>query len=418
MSGSARTGFAVALASIVAVGIVAVAALLLLATAREQPPAPMPTASESGTVTRSDATAPSPAEIDRSAVLVMWSRGELSPSIAERAAQLLHVTAAAFVRSETVGLVGSRDADGRPVDQLEGGWRIPVDVAAVEPSALAATLPDGPAREAVAALEPGQVLLPESAAALRRVGVGGQLDLAGRSGLQVVGVVPDGAVRNAEIVLHAADADAAGLDPDGSIVVRHDAPDGASTEDLREALRALAPGDRPARVVDVRGGGSRHRAPLVLSLLEVKSRFGEFAYQPRAGVREITIDPAWVDRHIVSAEVPILGTVRCHEAIVEDLRGALGEIVGSGLAHEIDPSAYGGCYYPRLIAVGRDRLSRHSWGIAVDVNVDLSQPGLGPPPSPEVVRILGRHGFRWGGDFLSPDNHHFEWIGEEASRRP
>lgn len=79
---------------------------------------------------------------------------------------------------------------------------------------------------------------------------------------------------------------------------------------------------------------------------------------------------------------------------------------------------YGGCYHPRLISADRDRLSRHSWGIAIDLNVDLSQPGLGPPPPPEVVEILGRHGFRWGGDFLHADNHHFEWIGEEATRRP
>lgn len=21
------------------------------------------------------------------------------------------------------------------------------------------------------------------------------------------------------------------------------------------------------------------------------------------------------------------------------------------------------------------------------------------------------HGFRWGGDFLTPDNHHLEWVG-------
>lgn len=361
---------------------------------------------------------PTPRRTDDGGTLVMWSRGELSPGVAQAASQLEHVTAAAFVRSETVGLVASRDAEGRPVDRFEDGWRVPVDVAAVDPDAFAAILTHEPARDAVATLRPGQALLSETGAQLRRVGVGGQVALADLTGVDVVAVVPDGVVRNAELVLHVADADAAGLDPDGSVVLRHTAPDGAASDALRAALRELAPGDRPVRVVDVAGGAARHRAPLVLSLLEVKSRFGEFAYRPRDGVRDITVDPDWVDRHIVAEDVPVIGTVRCHRAVLEDLRAALTEIVDEGLGGAIDPGAYGGCYHPRLISADRDRLSRHSWGIAIDLNVDLSQPGLGPPPPPEVVEILGRHGFRWGGDFLHADNHHFEWIGREATRRP
>lgn len=359
---------------------------------------------------------PTPGRAAASGTLVMWSRGELSPAVAHRASRLEQVTATAFVRSETLGLVGSRDADGRPVDRFADGWRVPVDVVAVDPEAYAAILPQGTARDAVAGLRRGQALLSETAAGLRRVGAGGRIDLTDLAGLDVVGVVPDGVVRNAEIVLHAADADAAGMDPDGSVVVRHTAPDGAASAALRAALRDLAPDDRPARVVDA--AGRRHRAPLVLSLLEVKSRFGEFAYRPREGVRDITVDPDWVERHIVAEEVPVVGTVRCHRAVLDDLRAALTEIVDEGFGDAIDPGAYGGCYHPRLISADRDRLSRHSWGIAVDLNVDLSQPGLGRPPPPEVVEILGRHGFRWGGDFLHPDNHHFEWIGQEATRRP
>ena len=76
-----------------------------------------------------------------------------------------------------------------------------------------------------------------------------------------------------------------------------------------------------------------------------------------------------------------------------------------------------GCFHPRRIAYGRENLSRHAWGIAIDLNVDFSQPGAGPVPPQEFIEIWGRHGFRWGGDFTTPDNHHFEWVGT-AGRGP
>ncbi len=28
------------------------------------------------------------------------------------------------------------------------------------------------------------------------------------------------------------------------------------------------------------------------------------------------------------------------------------------------------------------------------------------------MRIFRRHGFAWGGNFLTPDGMHFEWVGE------
>jgi len=58
--------------------------------------------------------------------------------------------------------------------------------------------------------------------------------------------------------------------------------------------------------------------------------------------------------------------------------------------------------------------SRHLWGIAVDLNPS-SNPG-GRPPSIDrrIVRIMQRHGFVWGGQFLRPDGGHFEWVGAGA----
>ena len=357
-------------------------------------------------------------EVADGGVLVMWARGGLPPEIADRAMELPAVEAAAFVRSDTLGLVGSRDADGRAMDELADGFRIPVGVSAVDPATYAATTGWEELVPLVAALGPGEVLLTERAAGLRGIGVGGELDLGDRAGLRVAGVLPEGVLRRSEILAHVADADELGIPAGGSLVVRHSAAPGEETEALADGLEALAPGDAPARVVGSGRDDGRHDAPLVLSLLELKERFGEFAYRPRPGMREIDVDPAFLAEHIVAVSVPVLGTVRCHAGIVDDLRAALVEIVEAGLAEHLNPARYGGCFHPRRISADRDRLSSHAWGVAIDINVDLSMPGLGPVPPDEMIEIFGRHGFRWGGDFIQPDNHHYEWVGPAAAHRP
>ena len=344
----------------------------------------------------------------------MWTYGDLPPSVADEAEALAGVTAAAYVRSDTLGLVGTWRPDGSAVEVLEDGFRIPVAVVAIDPAQYARTMDRDEISGVVARLDGGQVLLSETAAELRGIRRGGSIELVTTIRLEVAGVVPDGTVGNAEIILHESAGDAAGMQQDGSVVVRH-TTSGAATQQLTRALRALAPDGDPARMV---GGTERITAPLVLSLAEVKRRFGEPAYRPRDGVREIDMDPAFVAAHIVDAAVPILGSVRCHEGIIEDLRAVLRDIDEAGLGDTIDPAKYAGCYYPRRISTSGEGLSHHAWGIAIDINVDLSLPGGGPLPSPQVIRIFGRHGFRWGGDFLHEDNHHFEWLGPEATERP
>lgn len=354
-------------------------------------------------------TAPAPSTI------VMWARGGLPADVAARAADLPGVLSAEHVRSDTLPLVGSRDAEGAPVEDLAPGWMIPVDVMAIDPDVTAATLPPGPTRDAVGALRPGEVLLPRSSAEQRDIGPGGQIDLANRPGLVVAGVVEDGVLGRGEVLVHADDADAVGLDADGWLRVLHDGTVGRA---LADALEALAPADTAVRVIGATADEPARRAPLVLGLSEVKARFGEFSFRDDDADREIRVEPAWVEEHIVLADVPILGTVRCHRAIVDDLRAALQDVVDAGLASTIDPDDYGGCYHARRIGSHTTSLSRHSWGIAIDINVDFSEPGGGPPPSPEVVDAFAAHGFRWGGHFLTPDNHHFEWVGEAADELP
>jgi len=169
---------------------------------------------------------------------------------------------------------------------------------------------------------------------------------------------------------------------------------------------------------DLRLWHDRQQVRLVLSQVDVKVRFGEFAFRLVPGQREVGMEREFVAEHITIERMPVLGNVRCHRLIMDDLRAALEEIVDAGLEEWLSPRRYGGCYHPRRIGTGRENLSRHAWGIAIDLNVDFMEPGAGPVPPDEFIAIMGRHGFRWGGDFTSPDNHHYEWVGEAARTRP
>ena len=133
---------------------------------------------------------------------------------------------------------------------------------------------------------------------------------------------------------------------------------------------------------------------------------GVFRYNVLGGGR-IAPDPAWVASHITTEVVPILGSVTCNRAIFPQLKAALQQIVTRGLADEIHPDEYAGCYYPRFIA-GSTQLSNHAFGLALDLNVPGNQRGTVGEMHPEVVAIFKYWGFGWGGDWRYTDPMHFE----------
>jgi len=146
----------------------------------------------------------------------------------------------------------------------------------------------------------------------------------------------------------------------------------------------------------------------VLTGESVSDAVGTFKYTSNAD-GTINPDPAWVKGYIRTEEVPILGSVTCNKGMLPQLRGALTEIQRVGLADEIHPDEYAGCYYPRYI--NRDPaygLSLHSWGIAVDLNVPGNQRGTVGEMDRGVVAIFKKWGFAWGGDWNYTDPMHFE----------
>jgi len=133
---------------------------------------------------------------------------------------------------------------------------------------------------------------------------------------------------------------------------------------------------------------------------------GTFSYRVLGGGR-IAPDPAWVRANIRTEAVPILGSVTCHRAIFPQLRAALQQVVDQGLADEINPGEYAGCYYPRFIA-DTTSLSNHSFGLALDFNVPGNQRGTTGEMDRGVVSIFKEWGFAWGGDWSWTDPMHFE----------
>ncbi len=343
-------------------------------------------------------------------ITVVSGPGGLGTTLVAELASLDGVIATARVRSATVGLLGSVDAQGAVRDAVPAGHRIPVTLTALHPDEYASTLgatPPGDA-ELLGLLGPGRVLLSHSSATLRGLGAGASVDLGSEAGLKVVGVVEDRTARGSEFLAHLDDADTIGLGPRESLIVRHDV--GAA------GVLSHTVGERAGD--DVRLWHDRQQVRLVLSQVDVKVRFGKFAFRLVPNQREVDIERAFVTEHITTERMPVLGNVSCHRLIMDDLRAALEEIIDAGLEEWLAPHRYGGCYHPRRIGYGRENLSRHSWGIAIDLNVDFSLPGAGPVPPDELIAIMGRHGFRWGGDFTTPDHHHYEWVGEAARTRP
>lgn len=330
-----------------------------------------------------------------------WTAGGLPGGFGGGLAALPEVQAASVVRAGTADLVASRDAGGAVVDAPPSGWTIPLETIAVDPSSYAALVADADA-DAVASLAPGQALLGETSAQLRGIGAGGQVDLSTGATVTVVGVVADDLVGGAELVVPYADGPALGIGSDRHAVFTTTAD--ADPAVVRQAVRALTPGTP----MQVRAPGEARylrSADAVLPLALIKEAFGEFAYRG-AGGRDLQLEPAWVDEHLVTAEVPVLGTIRCHRVLVEALQGAMQELVDAGLEGLV--GSYDGCWNPRRISTGGP-ISRHAFGAAVDVNFSVD-PDPAPTQDDRLVEVMERWGFVSGDDWLVPDSGHFEYV--------
>ncbi len=407
-------GVAVAAAAGVLIGAAGMAAVqdaparpgdvALLPRAAPADPAAAPGPAPTGRVT-SPPPEPAPADPDVPAVLLAWTQRRLDPGLAAAISADGAVTATSVVRGGIVDLVASRDAGGAVVDRPAAGWAIPLDAVAFDPGAHAAFVSVAD-RRSVADLAPGQALLGATSAALRRLAPGGVIDLASGGSVTVAGVVSDTAIGGAELAVDLATGTRLGVADDRFALASYAGDRG----ELEARLLAALPADTP---VQFRGPGEtpflRH-GDAVLPQALIKARFGEFAYRRGGGDGDgFDQDPAWQERNLVTADLPLIGPARCHRAIVEALAGALSEVAEANLAALIDPAGFAGCWNARTTRSGTS-VSRHAWGVAVDLNFGANPTGLASVQDPRLVAIFDRWGFTDGSRWLVPDAGHFEFV--------
>jgi hypothetical protein len=321
--------------------------------------------------------------------LLIWAPGGFSEREVARVRASTRVAAISAVRT---GLLPA--ASGR-----RGYGVVPVEAMAVDANAYT-TAAGRPGRKLVTLLPKGAVLS-KTGAKLRKVRSGGRLRLAGHRTVRVSGVVDDALLGGYEVALERNLARGYGIRRASYLLVRPRGPVEALQTELRRmlkgrTLRFVTPGDRPF----VRGGEG------VLPLSQVKARFGEFALPSLRWGRP---DPAWTRANLVTSRLPVLGVVRCHRLVVDDLGKAMADLARQGLRGMVDVGAFrrqGGCWSRRLLrnAPG-GKLSRHAWGIAVTMRVTRDE---------RLIRTMAQHGFIWGGGFARPDATHFEWVGRAA----
>jgi hypothetical protein len=172
------------------------------------------------------------------------------------------------------------------------------------------------------------------------------------------------------------------------------------------------------------GAGTVHRRSngtiRALSEAEIINVFGPLPFQEGSGGR-IIVDPEWTRDTIVAIATPQFAdlgypTLQVHAKAEAAFTSVLLKIAGAGLNADI--LTIGGTYVTRHKGWDAKRgLSSHSWGIAIDLNVEWNAYGCVPAALGahgslrRLVSLFESEGFAWGG-YFEPiglcDGMHFE----------
>ncbi len=317
-------------------------------------------------------------------------------------------------RSAQIGLV-RLSRNGTPVQVAPSGYQYPMGLTVVPLDAAAFVLSAGVAE----ALARGQVVIGATSARIRGAQVGDLIELLDTGGNVrsfVIGrVADDTEVGGAELVMRDEEAAVLGVTTPTRMIVWG--------FDSRTALdAALARHGVPRTKVRVSRSWDPPSPDSTIGLAQTKALLGEFAFR-RLSSGSIAIEPGWVDANIeprrTFAGVGIRAS--CHKVVAPAIQGALSELAAAGLAGLIEltsTNTVGGCFSPRLNTVSGNLgfLSRHTWAMALDLNITQNPQGATPRLDCRVVRVFRKWGFAWGGNFVNPDGMHFEYVGERRDQ--
>ena len=349
----------------------------------------------------------------------VFQTGELTAPIRDAALGAADDAGAPAVvgRGFSAGLTAVRRG-GSVVQQSSGpGWAFPMAITALPLDALGGVV----GRKVSAPISQGQVVMGQTSASLRGALAGDTIDLMAADGSIItftIGLVAsDAEVGGTEILISTQQADEL-----GAILATRVLIYGQFDRTAREAA-LVQRGLRGNSKVRVRTSWDAPDPDSTLSLARTKSVLGEFQldYAHLSDLGWTSVDDNWRANYLPSTRETYPTGIRamCNKVIRADLIAALQEVVDSGLSAGIDvanANQFGGCTtgQARLARITQrlGSVSRHSWGQPLDTNTTSNCQGCVPQMDCRIVRIFRKHNFAWGGNFLTPDGMHFEWVGE------
>ena len=355
-------------------------------------------------------------------VVTVYNSGELRNDVAQRSIVAARAAGASigFGRSASVGMVGL--FRGAAVVQAPpAGFAYPMGTTVLPTDVVGRTM----GRDVSRHLAPDALVMGALSASSRGAKAGDSVQLVAGSGariwFRVAAVLPDEQVGGTEFLMSPAAGDRLGIGRLSRVVFW-----GFSS---RSAMNAsLSSNGLVSTSIRIRRSWDPADPDDTIGMARTKAALGEFAYRVNAN-GSVSQDAAWVNAHLPGGRQLLNGAIpiraRCHNTVKPAIQAALAEIAAAGLGGTInvsDANLAGGCHLARFNRLTPDSalgfLSRHSWGMAIDTNTRGSCQGCAPPDFAtrpggcRAVQIFRKHGFAWGGNFLTPDGMHFEWVGE------
>ena len=295
-------------------------------------------------------------------------------------------------------LTSSTDAHGNVVDRPSSPYMIPIDTTGVD-LAFASFLQQ-PERRLVANLEQGQGILSESEAKLRGLGADSTLTFSTGKEVSIVGTLPDVLMGGYELLVGRSTGERIGVTHERYVLFHVRSYTHVTSSELAQRLVPYLPVDVAYPFVEVRAPGEttylrandREAPPIVL-----KERFGEFdAYPAPNAARKIVIDTPWVQTHIASDDLPVIGTVQCNTVALDLLRRAMNQLRTKGQGADVN--GFGPCWDPLSDATGPDGpLTGAPFGASIELNPGSNPPGSTPEQPPSLIAVMTRWGFGWAG---------------------
>jgi hypothetical protein len=393
--------------------VLTVGSAVVYAAGRLEQPGGAATVSPTTTVTTPP---PSPGTQTPEAWLA-WVPGGLPDGFASEMTSIPVIDDTTTATADVAWLTSSTNSRGNLVDMPSDPYMIPIDTTGVD-TGFASFLQQ-PERRLVADLEPGQGILSESEAKLRRLDVGSTMTFSTGKEVSIVGTLPDVLMGGYELLVGRSTGEKIGVTHERYVLFHVKPYSHTTSEQLARRLVPYLPIDVPYPYVEVRAPGEttylrandRAAPPIVL-----KQRFGEFdAYPDPQSAKQIKVDQTWINDHIASETLPVLGTVLCNDAALDLLRRAMTQLKNAGRSDDVN--GVGACYDPVLDPTDPDGpFTASPFGAAIQLNPGTNPPGTPPTQPPTLVSAMARWGFSWGGRDAYPQGALFRYRARSIAR--